>query len=273
MTDRMFIYLRVEGDDNEELDQGMMSLQQAGHPCLILRLADKYAVGGEFFRWEFATAIAGVILNINPFDEPNVTESKEHTGQLLEYYRQHGELPPVEAAFTEHEVSLYADDKMLHLLSELSLQHHYSGSDLTSMMAAQFNSTRAGDYFAILAYLPPTDDIDTSLEHIRRRLRHATRRAVTVGYGPRYLHSTGQLYKGGADRGIFILITGDDPVDVPIPGEGYTFSTLKAAQAAGDLQALMNAGRRVLRLHIRGGVLAGMGKLLAAIDTVDERRH
>jgi transaldolase/glucose-6-phosphate isomerase len=273
VTDRLFIYLRLEGDNNQETDQGMLSLQDAGQPCVTLKIDTPYALGGEFFRWEYATAMAGAILHINPFDEPNVTESKANTHHLLDHYKQHGELPRAEAAFTEQNVSLYADEKLLRLLSELSLQHHYSGSDLTGMLAAQFNSTRAGDYFALLAYLPSTPEIGASLEHVRRRLRHATRRAVTLGYGPRYLHSTGQLHKGGPDNGIFILITCDDAVDLPIPGESYTFGTLKTAQAEGDLRALLNVGRRALRLHLRADIQDGLTKLQAAIDAVDERRR
>lgn len=272
VTDRLFVYLRVEGDDNEELDQRRMALQQSGQSIIILKLDDKYALGGEFFRWEFATAIAGHLLNINPFDEPNVAESKTNTRRLLDYYVQHGELPPTEVAFSEQDVMLYADEKTLHLLSELSLQHHYSGSDLTGMVAAQINSTIAGDYFALLAYLPHTPAVDESLAQIRRRLRHVTKRAVTVGYGPGYLHSTGQMHKGGQNNGVFIQITYQDTVDLPIPGEPYSFSILKAAQAAGDLEALINKGRRVLRLHIGGDVLAGLNKILTAIDAVEERR-
>src|SRR5690606_26569470 len=126
-----------------------------------------------------ATAIAGKILNINPFDEPNVAESKENTSRLLAHYQQHGALPASDPAFTEGDVRLYADEKTLHLLSELSLQHRYSGSDLVSLLAAQINATRAGDYFALLAYLPPTETVDAALRHTQRRLRHTTRRAVS----------------------------------------------------------------------------------------------
>ncbi|MBZ0297999.1 MAG: bifunctional transaldolase/phosoglucose isomerase, partial [Anaerolineae bacterium] len=273
VTDRLFIYLRVEGDDNEELDQGMQALQQAGQPCITIQLDDRYALGGEFFRWEYATAVAGKVLNINPFDEPNVTESKENTARLLEYYAEHGELPETEAALSEQDVSLYADEKMIRLLSELSLQHHYSGSDLAGMLAAQINATRAGDYFAVLAYLPPTPEIEEALHHIRRRLRHTTRRAVTSGYGPRYLHSTGQLHKGGADNGVYFIITADVENDLDIPGAPYSFGTLQSAQAMGDFQALVEHGRRVLRLHLRGNRAAGLQKFLVAIDAVDEKRH
>ena len=273
VTDRLFVYLRVEGDSNEELDQRRMALQQSGQSIIILQLEDAYALSGEFFRWEFATAVAGHLLNINPFDEPNVAESKANTRRLLDYYVQNNELPPVDVGFIEQEVMLYADEKTLRLLSELSLQHHYSGSDLTGMIAAQINSTTAGDYFALLAYLPHTPAVDDALAQVRRRLRHVTRRAVTVGYGPRYLHSTGQLHKGGANNGVFIQFTCDDTVDVPIPGEPYSFSVLKAAQAAGDLEALVNKGRRALRLHLGKDVLAGLNRLLTAIDAVEERRQ
>ncbi len=273
VTDRVFVALRVEGDDNSELDQGMLALQEAGQPCLTLHLDDAYALGGEFFRWEYATAIAGKILNINPFDEPNVAESKENTSRLLAHYQQHGALPASDPAFTEGDVRLYADEKTLHLLSELSLQHRYSGSDLVSLLAAQINATRAGDYFALLAYLPPTETVDAALRHTQRRLRHTTRRAVTLGYGPRYLHSTGQLHKGGANTGVFFVLTADEAADLPIPGEPYSFGTLQAAQAAGDLEALVTHGRRALRLHLGQNPVEGLQKLLSAIDAVDERRR
>ena len=245
----------------------MLALQEAGQPCITIQIDDRYALGGEFFRWAFATVIAGLVLNVNPFDEPNVTESKENTARLLD------EPTHSEPVLTEQDVSLYADEKMIRLLSELSLQHRYSGSDLTGLLAAQINATRAGDYFAVLAYLAPTADIDDTLGLIRRRLRHTTRRAVTMNYGPRYLHSTGQLHKGGADKGIFILITADEGDDLPIPDAPYSFGTLQAAQAEGDFLALTTHGRRALRLHLRGDVAAGLQKILAAIDAVDERRR
>jgi transaldolase/glucose-6-phosphate isomerase len=273
VTDRLFVYLRVEGDFNDELDQRHMALQQAGQPCIMLKLEDRYALGGEFFRWEFATAIAGHLLNINPFDEPNVAESKANTRRLLDHYVEHGELPPAEVGFSEGDAMLYADEKTLRLLSELSLQHHYSGSDLTGMIASLINSTTAGDYFVLLAYLPRLTAIDDALQHIRRRLRHVTKRAVVVGYGPRYLHSTGQLHKGGANNGVFIQITADHATDVPIPGEPYSFAVLQAAQAAGDLEALVSKGRRVLRLHLTADVISGLNKILIAVDAVEERRH
>lgn len=272
-SDRLFVYLRVDDDpSNEAMDNGIRQLREAGHPRVTLYLPSRYALAGEFFRWEYAAAIAGKVLEINPFDEPNVTESKENTARLLNYYQQHSGLPGSEHAFTEDGVELYADEKMLRMLSELCLQHNYNSGDLTGMLAAFINSTRAGDYFAVQAYLPMIPEITGTLDEVRRRLRHTTRRAVTIGFGPRFLHSTGQLHKGGPNNGNFIQITADDPQDIEIPDEVITFGVLKAAQAAGDLEALHNKERRVVRLHISGHLVKGLGALLKAIDLVDERR-
>jgi hypothetical protein len=155
------------------------------------------------------------------------------------------------------------------------LQHNYSSGDLSGLLAALINATRANDYFAILAYLPSTPEINTVLEEIRRRLRHTTRRAVTVGYGPRFLHSTGQLHKGGPNTGNFIQITCDNPQDIDIPDAPYSFGTLKAAQAAGDMEALRGKDRRAVRLHLTGKtdqLPAQLQVLLKAIDLVEERR-
>jgi transaldolase/glucose-6-phosphate isomerase len=170
-------------------------------------------------------------------------------------------------------VTLYTDPKMAQMMRDLCQQHNYDVNSLTGCLAAPMNATNAGDYFALLAYLPMTDEIDAVLREAARRLRHATRRAVTVGYGPRFLHSTGQLHKGGANNGVFVQITCDDPVDVPIPGEPYSFGVLKAAQAAGDMEALVNKQRRAVRLHISGDLLAGLQKLLAAVELAAERRQ
>ncbi|MCA0457689.1 MAG: bifunctional transaldolase/phosoglucose isomerase [Chloroflexi bacterium] len=273
-SDRLIVYLKVEDDpDNETVDSGIRALREAGHPRVTFYLPNKYAVAGEFFRWEYATAVAGKVLDINPFDEPNVTESKENTARLLKSYIDHSGLPTSEHAFKERDVELFADEKMLRLLSELCLQHNYGSGDLTGLVAALINSTMAGDYFAILAYLPMKPEIVATLEEIRRRLRHTTRRAVTLGFGPRYLHSTGQYHKGGPNNGNFIQITYDDPQDIDIPGDVYTFGVVKAAQAAGDLEALRAKDRRVVRLHISGEIEQGLDVLMKAIDLVDERRR
>ncbi|MCS7071297.1 MAG: hypothetical protein NZM00_07310, partial [Anaerolinea sp.] len=272
-TDRLFIAIRVEGDDNEALDSGIEMLQSAGHPVVIITLPDAYAIGGEFFRWELATAIAGRVLGINPFDEPNVTESKQNTGRLLDYYKEHGRLPETTPIRSEGHISLYADAQMEKMLTQLATQHHFDAGTIAGLLAAQFNATNAGDYFAILAYLPMTEEIGAQLNEVRRRLRHMSKRAVTIGYGPRFQHSTGQLHKGGPNNGIFIQITCDDPVDLPIPGQPYSFGILKAAQAGGDLEALQSKGRRALRLHVDKDLLAGLKILLDAVALAAERKQ
>ncbi len=272
-TDRLFVYIRVAGDDNDSTDAGFKTLQQAGHPCVTLHLDDAYGIAGEFFRWEYATAIAGKVMGINPFDEPNVTESKTNTARLLEHYQQQGALPKTEPMLVEGGVSLYADEHMTRIISELCYQHQYAHNTLSGMLASLINSTQAGDYFALLAYLPAFAPVDDVLENVRRRLRHATRRAVTIGYGPRFLHSTGQLHKGGGDNGVFFQITYDDPVDLAIPDAPYSFGVLKAAQAAGDLEALQSKKRRVLRLHLDGDLMGGLAKILEAVELAAERRR
>ncbi len=272
-TDRLFIYLRVSGDDNDEMDAGINTLQQAGQPTVTLHLDDAYSIGGEFFRWEYATAITGKILNINPFDEPNVTESKNNTTRLLDEYQAQGSLPKTNPLIVSGDVALYADQTMAKTLYDLCTQHQYQHNTMSGLIAAQLNATQAGDYFALMAYLPATTEIDAKLEEIRRRLRHVTRRAVMLGYGPRFLHSTGQLHKGGANNGVFMQFTCDNPVDLAIPEVPYTFGVLKAAQAAGDLEALQGKGRRVFRLHFSGDLIDGLQKLLDAIDLAGERRQ
>lgn len=272
-TDRLLVFLRVDGDNNAELDSGLMALQQAGHPLVTLHLPDRYALAGEFFRWEYATAVAGKLLGINPFDEPNVSESKQNTARLLDHYKAHGRLPETKPVVSEDSASLYMDDQMARMLRDLCQQHQFDSTSLAGLLAAQINSTSAGDYFALLAYLPMTDTAHTALEEVRRRLRHTTRRAVTLGYGPRFQHSTGQLHKGGTNNGIFLQITCDDPEDLLIPGEPFTFGVLKAAQAAGDFEALQSKGRRAMRLHVDGDLEGGLKKVLEAINLAAERRH
>lgn len=275
-SDRVFVYLKVEGDPgNDEMDEGVRTLRQAGHPRITLMLKDRYALGGEFFRWEFATAVAGKLLGINPFDEPNVTESKDNTARLLDEYVKHGKLPQSQPVMTRDRMQLFATQHTLNPLRELCAQHGYNNQDMVQVMAAQIVGTNAGDYFALLAYAAPSEILDEKLELIRRRLRHVSKRAVTIAYGPRYLHSTGQLHKGGSNNGVFLVITHDDAEDAAIPGLPYSFKVLKDAQAAGDLEALEAHKRRALRLHISGGgedVAAGLDVLLQAADFVESRR-
>ncbi|PJF27798.1 MAG: transaldolase, partial [Phototrophicales bacterium] len=193
-------------------------------------------------------------------------------GRLLAHYQEYGALPKYTPFIQDDVTDLYINEHTLAPLRELGEAHGYNIHSRLELLAAQFNGTHSGDYFGILAYLPYTPKIHEKLERVRRRLRHATRRAVTLGYGPRYLHSTGQLHKGGANNGVFILITADHSMDVEIPNMPYTFGILNDAQAVGDMEALEAHHRRVIRLHIKGDVLAGIDKLLDAIEFVSERR-
>jgi transaldolase/glucose-6-phosphate isomerase len=271
-SDRLFVYLRVDDDANATaMDERVKVLREAGNPRVTLRLPDKYAVFGEFFRWEFATAVAGQILQVNPFDEPNVTEAKNATKRLLEHYQAHGALPENTPLISGEHMQLYSSEGTIAPLRELCKAHGYDSQSRTEVLAAQIAGTAAGDYFAILAYLNPTPEVEALLREVQRKLRHVTRRAVTVGYGPRYLHSTGQLHKGGTNKGIFIMLTAAPEADIAIPGVPYSFGTLFAAQAEGDLQALYAHNRRALRLHIETDVKAGIEKLIAAVDFVHDR--
>ncbi len=272
-TDRVFVYLRVDDDsDIEDIDAGIRALREAGHSRVTLRLADKYAIAGEFFRWEFATAVAAHLYGVNPFDEPNVTEAKDATKTLLKRYQENGSLPQDTPFISGEHTLLYADDTTISPLRELARAHNYDADSRKEFLAAQIIGSQAGDYFAILAYLNPTPETDKLMRDLQRRLRHVTKRAVTVGYGPRYLHSTGQLHKGGANNGIFFLITTDLAEDRAIPDAPYTFGTLYQAQALGDFQALQAHKRRAVRLHISGDLEKGIQRLMDAIEFVEERR-
>ncbi len=273
VTDRLFIYLRVDNDpDVAEKDAAVRALREAGHPRMTIRLADRFAIAGEFFRWEYATAIAGSLLGVNPFDEPNVTEAKDAAKALLKVVAEQGSLPAETPLMTRDGLELYADEVTLEPLRELCHHHGFDGNDAVQVIAAQMAGTNAGDYFAFHIYFTPDANELRLIEQIQRRLRHVTKRAVTIGYGPRYLHSTGQYHKGGGNNGVFWQLTADAAPDLNIPGLDYSFGTLFAAQAAGDLQALHQHERRAIRLHLTGERSRGLNKLLTAIEFVESRR-
>ncbi|GAB4307373.1 MAG: bifunctional transaldolase/phosoglucose isomerase [Phototrophicales bacterium] len=273
-SDRLFVYLKVADDPaNDDIDAGIRALREAGHPRVTLLLEDTYAIFGEFFRWEYATAVAGKMLGINPFDEPNVTESKQNTKRLLDEYIQHQALPQNSPLLSGEIVDLYLGEDTLNPLQELRKAHGYDFNSQIELLAAQIAGTMSGDYFGLLAYLPYSQHIIDKLETIRRRLRHVTRRAVTLGFGPRYLHSTGQFHKGGPNNGVFFLITANHQYDMNIPNSPYTFAILNDAQALGDMEALQAHQRRVIRIHIKSDTETGLETLLAAIDFVENRRH
>jgi hypothetical protein len=203
-------------------------------------------LGQEFFRWEIATATAGAILGINPFDQPNVQESKDNTNRLLALARTEGRLPEEKPAQVEGALSLYGDR---------------ADGPMVATLARFLAQGRAGDYVALMAYLTETPTTDQSLQSLRLEIRNRTRLATTLGYGPRFLHSTGQYHKGGPPTGLFVQLTADDPEDAPVPGSPYTFGVFKRAQALGDLEALRRHGRRVVRIHLGADVGRGLRDL------------
>lgn len=245
-SDRFFVAIRVRDLLDERLERGVQELREAGQPLAVIDLEDRLDIAQEFFRWEIATAAAGAILGINAFNQPNVQESKDNTKRLLEVVKGGKPLP---------------EEKPDHTTGPLSLFTQGDAPNFGAALADFFAQVRPGDYAALLAYLTEKPEIDEALDAIRVRLRNKLKIAATVGYGPRFLHSTGQFHKGGPNSGLFIQLTADDREDMEIPDRPYTFGVLKRSQALGDLQALRKHGRRVVRIHLGGDALGGL-KLL-----------
>ena len=257
LDDRVFVYLKRQDSKDRQLDGKVGALKGAGHPTIMILLQDRYDLGAEFFRWEFATAVSGLVLGVNPFDQPNVQESKDNTRQLLGEFKARGKLPEDDPILVQGPISLYGDQASVVALR--------GSRDLADGLRTHLARIKAGDYVALTAYLQATPAHAEALGMIRHHIRDRYRVATTLGYGPRFLHSTGQLHKGGGDNGVFLQFTADDPVDLPIPGEPHTFGVMKAAQALGDLQALQSRKRRVLRIHIAGPIEAGLRRVQEAV--------
>ena len=261
--DRLFAYLRLLSAPDAYQDRAVEALEGAGHPVVRITLDDAYDLGEEFFRWEFATAVAGSILGVHPFDQPDVEASKVATRKLTESYETSGALPSESPIFSGQGIALFADDRNAAVLA--SMMH--GERTLEGYLAAHLKRIRAGDYFALLAYLDMNEAHDRSLQAVRDAVGGARRVATCLAFGPRFLHSTGQAYKGGPNTGVFLQLTCDDAADIPVPGHDYTFGVVKAAQARGDLQVLVERDRRVLRVHLGTDVAAGLRTLQAAITT------
>ena len=238
-NDRYFVYLRLTGDDNVELDGRVDMLEAAGHPVITVQLDELEDLGQEFFRWEMATATAAAVLKINPFDQPNVEQAKIKAKELMAAFDESGYLPVEAPALDYDDIDVYGPAM---------------GESVVEALKAFLTNYRPGDYVAIMAYLPYGEEIDAALNELRLVLRTGLRSATTIGFGPRFLHSTGQLHKGDGNNGLFIQITHTPPEDAAIPGEKYTFATLVAAQAQGDYNALRDNGRRLIRFHIEAGM-------------------
>lgn len=233
-SDRVFVHLRSAGAPNAAADTMVEQLQRAGHPVLRMEWADPYSLGSEFFRWEFATAVAGAVLGVNPFDQPDVEAAKVVTRRLAGEYEKTGNLSDDEPPLRQQDV------------------------------AALLGQLKDGDYFAILAFVEMNEAHRHAIEGIRGLVRDRWKVATTVGFGPRYLHSTGQAHKGGPNSGVFLVITCDDSEDLPVPGQRYSFGTIKRLQARGDFEVLASRGRRVLRVHLKD-VEAGLRDLHAIV--------
>jgi transaldolase / glucose-6-phosphate isomerase len=262
-ADRVFVYLRLKTAPDASQDKSIKALETAGHPVVRITVDDPYDLGEEFFRWEMATAVAGSILGIHPFDQPDVEASKTATRKLTDEYENSGALPAETPIFSEGGISLFTDDKNAAALAK-SMKGQPT---LAGYLRAHLNRIGEGDYFAILAYLEMNARHEHALQAMRHAVRDAKRTATCLEFGPRFLHSTGQAYKGGPNTGVFLQITCDDAEDVKIPGRKYTFGVVKAAQARGDFEVLIDRQRRALRVHLGADVPGALGTLNAALRT------
>jgi transaldolase/glucose-6-phosphate isomerase len=260
-SDRLFVYTRLRSAPDAAQDQAVEALERAGQPVVRLELDDEYDLGQEFFRWEVAAAVAGAILGINPFDQPDVEASKIATRKLTAEYERTGTLAPETPFFSEGPIALFADATNAAVLDRAV------GNDrsLARLLAAHLGRLTDGDYFALLAYIEMNGANERVLQAIRIAVRDARRVATCVQFGPRFLHSTGQGYKGGPDTGVFLQITCDDALDLPVPGQTYTFGVVKAAQARGDFQVLADRNRRALRVHLGRDLPGALSALQAAM--------
>jgi transaldolase/glucose-6-phosphate isomerase len=260
--DRVFAYLRLEEAPDAAQDAAVQALEKAGKPVVTIRVATRYDLGEEFVRWEIATAVAGAVLRINPFNQPDVEASKIATRSLTGEYEKTGKLP-AESPFHEGEgVKLFADPRNVESLKKAA----GPAPSLASFVKAHLDRLGKGDYFALLAYVAMNGAHEAALQLMRHLVRDKRRVATCLGFGPRFLHSTGQAYKGGPNSGVFLQVTCDDAQDLPVPGSRFTFGIVKSAQARGDFQVLSDRDRRALRVHLGPDVAAGLRTLGSAIE-------
>jgi transaldolase/glucose-6-phosphate isomerase len=249
--DRIFAYLSLKNEKDENLDEKVRELISTGQPVVTIRLDDRYDLAQEFFRWEIATATAGAIIGINAFNQPNVQESKDNTKRLLKLVEKEGKLHEESPVVSVDSLKLYASEK---------------ADNARNLLTEFFKQARAHDYVALQAYLPENPEIEQELQSVRVFLRDHLHLASTLGYGPRFLHSTGQYHKGGPNNGLFLQLTADEYQDAEIPERPYSFGVLKEAQALGDLEALRKHNRRVLRIHLSGDPLHGLKELKMTVE-------
>jgi transaldolase/glucose-6-phosphate isomerase len=260
-NDRVFAYLRLDTAPDAAQDAKVVALEKAGQPVVRISIADTYDLGQEFFRWEIATAVAGSIIGINAFNQPDVEASKVVTRDLTTEYEKNGSLPAEKPVLEDQGIKLFTDPKNADALAKAA------GNDktLVGYLRAHLNRLGTGDYFALLAYIEMNTAHEATLQDLRNTLRDKKKNATCLGFGPRFLHSTGQAYKGGPNSGVFLQVTCDDAVDLPVPEQKYTFGVVKAAQARGDFQVLADRGRRALRVHLGKDLKNDVAKLASAL--------
>jgi transaldolase/glucose-6-phosphate isomerase len=258
--DRVFVYLKLKGENglHEKLDV----LAARSHPTVIIELAEKENLGQEFFRWEFATAVAGSIMRINPFNQPDVEAAKIEARKITEEYEQTGELPEETPIFEAEGVKLFTSPAYAKSLDKRVGRE----KTLAKYLESHILHLQENDYFALLAYVEMNTENEKLLQELRERVLRRELTATCLGFGPRFLHSTGQAYKGGANNGVFLQITADDAVDLEVPEQKFTFGVVKAAQARGDFQVLLDRDRRALRLHLGSDVRNGLETILKSIS-------
>jgi hypothetical protein len=252
---RIFVFSILRGEE-ESLAVEKKALESAGHPYAVIVLDDVYELGGEFFRWEFATAVAAAVMQLNPFDEPNVKESKDNTNAMIAEFTSRGRLP-LQNKIAENEVmAFYGESTVIDA----------SGKNPADILRAYLSSATADSYCALLAYIDQNKANEDAMTILRDRVGALAGTPTTVGFGPRYLHSTGQLHKGGAAKGIFLIITAEEMTDIAIPGEAFTFKVLNEAQALGDARSLVKHGLPLLRIHLKSEPLSGIQTIISLLS-------
>ena len=260
--DRVFAYVRLADTRDSELDGKVAAIEAAGHPVVHIEIEDRYEIFGQFFSWEIATAVAGSVMGINPFNQPDVESAKIETRKLTSAYEESGKLAQRTPVLEDKGIKVYVSETY----AATTLKDEAEDATLAGFLKVHLNQLHAGDYFATLAFLPMFPEHEAAIQGFRHKVRDAKHVATCLGFGPRFLHSTGQDYKGGPNTGVFLQITADNAIDVPIPGQKYSFGIVITAQAAGDLAVLESRGRRAMRVHLGADVAAGLKTLSAAID-------
>jgi transaldolase/glucose-6-phosphate isomerase len=274
-NDRLFAYFHLESDSSGSSNSGgsggeqeakVSALEKAGYPVVRIQISNPEQLGQVFFLWEMATAVAGSIIGINPFDQPDVEASKVETRKMMDLFTKKGELPHEDPIFSENDICIFADEKNAREIFHRADQD----KNLEGLIRAHLSRLCENDYFAILAYIEMSEENRKLIQKIRMKIRDRYKIATCVGFGPRFLHSTGQAYKGGPNSGVFVQITCENSVDLPLPKEKYSFAIVKSAQARGDFQVLCERGRRVLRIHISRDIQGDLTRILNIIERITQ---